>query len=72
MANKFENNRTPKEKPKRRSLLMRTTMYSKIQCPNCKRNFAKKAAARHIPICKNIIHKPKRLRRSSGYSVDHK
>ena len=32
-----------------------------IQCPHCLRRFASIPAEKHIPICKNIIHKPKAL-----------
>jgi len=37
-----------------------------IECVNCGRKFSEKAAARHIPQCKNIIAKPKRLLAHSG------
>ena len=37
-----------------------------VPCPNCGRTFNEKAAERHIPRCKNIIAKPKRLIRGSG------
>jgi len=57
---------------KRRSLIERTTMYSQIKCPNCERSFGKKAAQRHIPVCKKILAKPTRLIRKGkkGYSCD--
>ena len=32
-----------------------------IKCPHCKRSFASIPAAKHIPICKDIIHKLKSL-----------
>ena len=40
---------------------------SLIPCPNCGRSFNEKAAARHIPKCKNIKAKPKRLMRGTGH-----
>ena len=40
---------------------------SLVPCPNCGRSFNEKAAARHIPKCKNIKAKPKRLMRGSGH-----
>ena len=30
-----------------------------IECPNCERKFNKRAAERHIPVCKDIIAKPR-------------
>jgi len=40
---------------------------SYIQCPTCNRSFNQKAGERHIPLCKNIIHKPSRLISHSGH-----
>ncbi len=37
-----------------------------IECPTCGRKFSEKAGTRHIPQCKNIIAKPKRLLAHSG------
>ena len=39
----------------------RSSMYSSIKCPHCSRMFSDGAALRHIPICTNIIAKPKTL-----------
>ena len=39
---------------------------SLVPCPNCGRTFNEKAAARHIPRCKNIKAKPKMLMRGGG------
>jgi hypothetical protein len=39
---------------------------SLIQCPNCQRRFNEHAAARHIPICRNILAKPSVLKKGSG------
>ena len=36
---------------------------SYVQCPNCQRRFNEHAAERHIPQCKNILARPKRLMR---------
>eukprot|EP00981_Chlorochromonas_danica_P000746 scaffold167_cov168-Ochromonas_danica.AAC.13 len=39
---------------------------SLIQCPHCQRRFNEQAAARHIPLCQNIIAKPSSLKKGSG------
>eukprot|EP01061_Rhynchopus_euleeides_P043654 TRINITY_DN76243_c0_g1_i1.p1 TRINITY_DN76243_c0_g1~~TRINITY_DN76243_c0_g1_i1.p1 ORF type:complete len:180 (+),score=59.56 TRINITY_DN76243_c0_g1_i1:84-542(+) len=36
---------------------------NRVPCPHCTRKFAADVAERHIPKCKNILHKPKSLRR---------
>jgi len=37
-----------------------------VPCPHCNRTFSEKAAERHIPHCKDMKAKPKRLMRGSG------
>lgn len=37
------------------------------ECPYCGRRFAPDTAARHIPICKNVMNKPKMLRKNDCY-----
>ena len=37
-----------------------------VQCPTCHRSFNQQAAERHIPRCKDIVAKPKRLVRGGG------
>lgn len=37
-----------------------------VQCHHCGRTFNEKAAERHIPKCKDLINKPKRLLKGSG------
>lgn len=37
-----------------------------VQCPTCGRRFNGQAAERHIPLCKNIVAKPKFLRAGTG------
>ena len=58
-----------------RSTQMRVTQMARmtgftpsdyIFCPSCNRSFNEQAAARHIPQCKNIINKPKRLVAHTG------
>jgi len=39
-------------------LYTRTSHISSVPCPYCARMFAKNAADRHIPICKNILNRP--------------
>eukprot|EP01006_Ploeotia_vitrea_P019245 TRINITY_DN51412_c0_g1_i1.p1 TRINITY_DN51412_c0_g1~~TRINITY_DN51412_c0_g1_i1.p1 ORF type:complete len:605 (+),score=107.22 TRINITY_DN51412_c0_g1_i1:59-1873(+) len=36
---------------------------TRVECPHCTRRFAEEVAERHIPKCKNMIHKPKPLMR---------
>jgi phage FluMu protein Com len=40
---------------------MRSSMYSNVKCPHCERMFAEAASLRHIPICKGVMAKPKKL-----------
>lgn len=38
----------------------------RVPCPHCGRKFNAEVAERHIPRCKNIINKPKTIRRGQG------
>lgn len=40
-----------------------------IECPTCHRRFNETAAERHIPMCSNIVAKPKRLTRGGGLNA---
>ena len=40
-----------------------------VQCPHCRRKYNQQAAERHIPLCKNIINKPKPPPRAAGPRV---
>eukprot|EP01083_Nonionella_stella_P182136 654469_1 len=39
----------------------------RVECPHCGRRFAENTAERHIPKCRDIISKPKTLRRKMSY-----
>lgn len=39
---------------------------SLVLCPHCGRRYNAKAATRHIPLCANIINKPKFLKAGTG------
>jgi len=41
-------------------------MDDRVPCPHCGRKFNADVADRHIPRCKNIINKPKTIRRGQG------
>ena len=43
-------------------------IISFLKCPTCKRSFSDLAAQRHIPQCRNIINKPRRLYSHTGTS----
>ena len=45
------------------------TYANYVECPTCGRSYNKTAAERHIPQCKNIIHKPSRLISHTGKSA---
>jgi len=40
-----------------------STYDDRVECPHCGRRFAEQTAERHIPRCRDIISKPKTLRR---------
>ena len=43
-----------------------TVDHSLIPCPHCGRRFSEKAHQRHVPVCLNIINRPKQLHRGMG------
>ncbi|CAD7950480.1 unnamed protein product [Amoebophrya sp. A120] len=52
-------------------LLIPTREETRIACPHCNRNFNKEAAARHIPRCADIKHRPAaRSLQKKKYIVD--
>mmetsp|Transcript_24515 Transcript_24515/g.61694 ORF Transcript_24515/g.61694 Transcript_24515/m.61694 type:complete len:1090 (+) Transcript_24515:99-3368(+) len=52
-------------------LLIPAREDARIQCPHCHRNFNEEAAARHIPRCKDIKHRPAaRSLQKKQYVVD--
>mmetsp|Transcript_27151 Transcript_27151/g.31328 ORF Transcript_27151/g.31328 Transcript_27151/m.31328 type:complete len:194 (-) Transcript_27151:68-649(-) len=61
-------NRRLKSNQRSGSLIARSATYSNVSCPHCERKFSAAAAERHIPVCQNIFHKPKTLRKSSQKS----
>lgn len=40
-----------------------------VPCPSCGRKFNTQAAERHVPKCKDIMHKPRTLRRGEGLGL---
>lgn len=40
-----------------------------VECPHCQRRYNDKAAERHIPLCKDIIAKPSKLRKGAGQTA---
>lgn len=59
--NRFRKTIISEPLPKRDELLSnyqdlqsRLASHSNVQCPHCLRNFAQKAAERHISICQNL------------------
>ncbi|CAM9447131.1 unnamed protein product [Chrysoparadoxa australica] len=40
-----------------------------VQCPYCSRTYAPDVAARHMPKCKDMVHKPSRLIKGQGVSM---
>lgn len=49
------------EKVNNKDIYQRAINYSTVSCPFCERKFAPRCAERHIPICKNILNRAKKI-----------